>query len=350
MRQAYQTSMIDVVQRYGYKLKYEYDIYKVEGVSGGLYIWQNGLGWYHHSEEAKGNNVEFLRKYCGVDKITDAIRILLNEAHITPTIELQINNKPRPPKGQIQLPEKFPGKWGNLYWYLINQRCISDEVVYKCVNDGTLYQDARRNVVFCGKDHEGNIKYATLRGTYQAEGREPYKGEVFNSDKRFGFSINGTSDRLYVFEAPIDAMSHATLCKLSGLDWQRDSRLALGGTADPALMQYLNDHPNIRQIVLCLDNDYCRWDNNKHQFFNVGQAAVRRHYQTLKEKYAVGRSKPPLPYKDFNDYLVGVRHPGYADELREKALNIFTEHDAVNLYEQLFPEQAPAEPEPALEP
>lgn len=351
MKAAYETSVIDLAQQYGYELKAERDVYHIKGF-GGLYIWQNGLGWYQHSTQDRGNNVDFLMKFCGVDRKIDAIRMLLTTARITPAAELRINNEPPKPKGKIKLPEKFSGTYGNLYWYLMTKRCIDKDVVYKCLYDRNIYQDIHRNVVFCGKDNSGNIKYASVRGTVEIEGKEPFKGEVFNSDKKYGFRIDGTSDRLFVFEAPIDAMSHATLCKLSGLDWQMDTRLALGGTSDLALKQYLSDNPQIKQIVFCLDNDFYKWDKNLRCWNNVGQNVILKYVEKYKEKYIIGRSRPPIPFKDFNEYLTGSLHPEFAQQCKVKACQCFIQHDSPEKIEEYFPEEQAeiqSEPIPAPE-
>ena len=69
------------------------------------------------------------------------------------------------------------------------------------------------------------------------------------------FTLNGKSDSVYVFEAPIDAMSHATLTKVSGWDWQEDWRIALGGVSDLGLQQFLSLHPEIKSIHFATDND-----------------------------------------------------------------------------------------------
>lgn len=50
-------------------------------------------------------------------------------------------------------------------------------------------------------------------------------------------------------------MSHATLCKLNGIDWQEDHRVAEGCLSDKALYRYLERHPEIDEIVFCYDND-----------------------------------------------------------------------------------------------
>jgi len=103
--QAYQTSIIDLVQQYGFNLKYEGKVFRVEGF-GGLFIWNNGIGWYHGSTLEKGNNVEFLNKYCGINTKVEAIRLVLDYAHITPASELHRYEKKIEEKKDMILPEK----------------------------------------------------------------------------------------------------------------------------------------------------------------------------------------------------------------------------------------------------
>lgn len=67
--------------------------------------------------------------------------------------------------------------------------------------------------------------------------------------------MTGRSQRVYEFEAPIDAMSHATLCKMQGIDWRKDYRVSEGCLSSRALRHFLEHHPEIKEIVLCYDND-----------------------------------------------------------------------------------------------
>ena len=50
-------------------------------------------------------------------------------------------------------------------------------------------------------------------------------------------------------------MSHATLCKLNGIDWREDHRVSEGCLSDKALARYLKLHPEVTEIVFCYDND-----------------------------------------------------------------------------------------------
>ena len=90
---------------------------------------------------------------------------------------------------------------------------------------------------------------------------------------------------MLVFEAPIDLMSYLTLHR------DTTNAVSLCGLYDGALQTYLQAHPEIRRIALCLDAD------------EPGQKAA----QQLQEKYqlqgyAVTVEKPRCG-KDWNEYL-----------------------------------------------
>ena len=52
-------------------------------------------------------------------------------------------------------------------------------------------------------------------------------------------------------------------------EWQRHNYIVLGGVVDWALLRFLLEHPQITQMVLCLDND------------DIGQKADGRLKDTL---------------------------------------------------------------------
>ena len=71
-------------------------------------------------------------------------------------------------------------------------------------------------------------------------------------DPRYSFHHTGNSDRLYVFEAPVDLLSFLTLYQK---DWQSHSYTALCGTSEHAMLWMLEQNPQIRNVLLCLDHD-----------------------------------------------------------------------------------------------
>lgn len=152
-------------------------------------------------------------------------------------------------------------------------------------------------VVSTGKNAQGEISYAAFR---IASTNYRFRGEVAGSDKASGFLIEseGMNDCVYVFESFIDAMSHANLynIKYGNKDaWKLHNRLALGGTADTALMELLKRKPNIRNICLCLDND------------SAGRTAAKEIAGRLRSMGYVNIYERYPNEKDYNDELKKIK-------------------------------------------
>ena len=85
----------------------------------------------------------------------------------------------------------------------LHSRGIDYELIDFCIRSGRLYESyPHHNVVFVGKDNDGQPRYACLRGI-----GTDFKGEATGSDKRFSFSIPAEepSTVLYLFESAIPA-------------------------------------------------------------------------------------------------------------------------------------------------
>lgn len=152
-------------------------------------------------------------------------------------------------------------------------------------------------VVSTGKNAQGEISYAAFR---IASTNYRFRGEVAGSDKASGFLIEseGMNDCVYVFESFIDAMSYANLynIKYGNKDaWKLHNRLALGGTADTALMELLKRKPNIRNICLCLDND------------SAGRTAAKEIAGKLRSMGYINIYERYPNEKDYNDELKKVK-------------------------------------------
>ena len=176
--------------------------------------------------------------------------------------------------------------------YLTKNRMISEKTVDKFIDLGLIYESTPyHNIVFIGKDSDGTVRFASLRGTYDGKGKA-FKCDVRGNDKHYGFHLSAdNSDTIRVFEGAIDLMS---FYDATGLD--SDHLLALGMTADVPLERYLSDHPDIKKIYLNLDND------------NPGIEAATRiemKYETL--GYTVKNLGSPKGYKDYNEWLVATK-------------------------------------------
>ena len=175
-----------------------------------------------------------------------------------------------------------------VFAYLLNRRGIDREVLYAFVHKGMIYESADyHNTVFVGFDSNGNAKHAHKRGTGS---ESSYKGNVTGSQPEFSFHWYGQSDRLYLFEAPIDMLSFISMQKEG---WRQHSYAASCSVSDRVLFQTLKNNQNIRQVVLCLDSD------------EPGQTAAKRIADKL---FVQGISSEILvPYhKDWNEDLLAA--------------------------------------------
>ena len=175
--------------------------------------------------------------------------------------------------------------------YLVG-RGIDPEIVQWCIDHKLVFETTKySNVLFVGYDVDGNPKYGAVRATNGS-----FKGDVQGSDKKCAFKIVRAESprKVHVFESVPDLLSYATLVKLSGKNWLKETYLSLagiGGKVVPmALEQFLKDYPDISHIYLHLDND------------GPGRNATKNITEILKPNYVI-RDIPPPEGKDFNDYL-----------------------------------------------
>ena len=201
--------------------------------------------------------------------------------------------KPRKP---FMLPEanRFP----SMMLAYLQGRGIHSDLIRECIKAGTLYESRRyQNCVFVGRDMEGRARFACLRGT-----RDSFRMDVEGSDKRYNFSLlaaDPNCPRLAVAESPIDALSLATLVKMSGGEWRDSHYLSLGGTAPRAMLQFLYDHPQITQVSLCLDNDKAGIVGMERL-----EAAIREDPELSQRVTLIYHNPPPVEHgKDYNEFL-----------------------------------------------
>lgn len=269
--------------------------------------------WFWNSQNLRGRAIEFIMYYehCSFPV---AVHKLISGCAVSPAASsapaplLDEENKP------FELPEKSP-TFKRLFAYLCNTRALDPEIIQELVRQKRVYESVRQyrcaktgelrtahNAVFVGVDEEGYPRNAFQRGTNTAAS---FKRDVAGSDKKYAFCCPGRPDvaKVSVFEAAIDAISHATLAKFKGLDWRDRDRIALGGVAARALLHYLKFHPQIRQVELCLDNDAAGL-----KAVDDLVAALQSAGYDAEHGYVIRASFPPAEYvKDWNEYLMAVR-------------------------------------------
>ena len=266
--------------------------------------------WCWNSRGIGGRTaLDYLIKVRGMD-FTEAVETLSGSRAPPP------QERPAPPT--TQKPFKLPkaSRFPSAVLSYLQGRGIHPELIGACIEAGTLYESRKyQNCVFVGRDPTGRARSASLRGT-----RDRFRLDVEGSDKRYSFSLlaaDPACPRLAVAESPIDALSLATLVKLSGGNWRDSHYLSLGGTAPRAMLQFLYDHPNVIQVSLCLDND------------KAGIVGMERLEQTIQEDPELAqrvkliyRNPPPAEFgKDYNEFLCAhVKAERQKQHQREVAL------------------------------
>ena len=252
-----------------------------------VYADRHGFVWNSRNISG-GDTIDFLRKVEG-KSFPEAVEAITGE---TAPVVCQLAPVYRSEAGKLVLPPKAAGKYDRVFAYLANTRGISPAVISDFMKSKQIYQDTKGNCVFVGYDEKGTAKFGAVRTTMTDR---KYRGDCKNSDKRYAFHQIGTdTTRVYVFEAPIDLLSHCTMTDQAfgktGA-YREQTRLALCGSSDVALKAFLERHPEVTTINFRLDND------------EAGRTAVAKYkaeYQALGYKVNAVFSKN----KDVNEDLL----------------------------------------------
>lgn len=237
-----------------------------------------------------GTQIDFLLEFGNVATVPEAIHQLLSfkGEHVqSPVIS---HDRESSGRKEFALPPKNKN-YKRLFAYLIKTRGLSAEVVQDFVHQNLIYEDSvHHNIVYCGRDPEGEVRYAGLRGTADIYGKK-FKMDVPGNDKNYGVNIvNPASDEVKVFESVIDCMSYIDMT-----GDRTSNKLVLGMVADNPLEQFLKDYSHIKKISLCLDNDPAGQ-----------QATIRLGAKYENQGYDVS-VEIPFGGKDWNEVLLNNR-------------------------------------------
>ena len=287
-----------------------------EAPSGKVSI--KGSDWYSQYERVGGGPIGFLQKFYGM-KYPDAVRSLLGQ-----NAGQEIVRTPRQPtKEKEKKPFAVPPKHTDMrrvYAYLTGERMIDREVIRNFEHKGLIFEDAdHHNAIFVGVDENGVPKHIQKRATNSGSS---FKGNADSSNADYSFNYVGTSEKLFVFEAPIDMLAYITLFKQN---WEQHSYVALCSTAECAAVRMLKSYPHLTNVYLCLDHD------------SAGIEGAYRLADILHElgDYSVWRAMPK--YKDWDEDLKALRgreaipsseHQGI-ENLEKRCLDLY-EKDVVD--------------------
>lgn len=282
IEQASQVDMAELLESLGETVKGEgkYSYW----LDGDQKVTLIGNRWFHQYERVGGNPINFVRRYLN-KTFPEAVCFLLNGR----VAEITYTNKPAEHKKvDFSLPQKDGSNY-DMYRYLCKNRKLDRDVVEDFEHAGLIYQSSNgkfKNVVFVGIDKDEVPRHAHMRGTAGS-----FKGNASGSQDEYSFHWNGTSNEIFLFEAPIDMMSY--ICLYGDKQWQEHTYAAACGVSDKVLMQCLKDHPNLNKVHLCLDND------------EAGLSAIKRIAETLNSMGIQNDSIIPFD-KDWNEDLIAI--------------------------------------------
>ena len=254
----------------------EHDSLKIS--NGKWYWWSRGIGGY--------SALDYLMKVRELGFV-EAVQTLTGDMG---------DWKPPPPAVKkdeskvLLLPEKN-ADCDKVKEYLFG-RGIDYQLIQDCIAEGIIFEGRKyHNAVFVGKDKNGTPKYAALRSTVGSS----FKGDASGSDKRYSFRLlaREPTDKVHLFEAAIDLLSYDTYLKCEGKDYRKENLLSLSGVYQPkkelskskipiALSTYLQENPQIKTVILHLDND------------RTGRLCTAVLKELLQKDYKIVDAPPPV--------------------------------------------------------
>ena len=246
--------------------------------------------WFDQYTQKGGDAVDFFRYFYGESE-EQAAAMLLN-CSVADLEKLPARSPPRAAPSREEKMLEVPLAHSNmrrLFAYLCQTRGIAPEVVSAFARKGLLYESAdHHNAVFVGRDEQGEIRHLHARGTLTGS---HFRQTLPGSEKEYSFHWQGSSGKLYAFEAPIDLLSYIFLHPEG---WQSHTYVALCGVSAAPIHHLLETQPQLEEVTLCLDND------------EAGRKAARRIAGELLREWNVTVSSEFPTLKDWNDELLAV--------------------------------------------
>lgn len=293
----YSTSALEYAQSQGYELVRDGAYYHMKEHDSMIFTPRGA--WFWNSRGLSGGALEF-QIYYENKTITEAVLTLAEGRDFgTARPAASQPSAPPPPREPFTLPERADTT-NQVFAYLCKTRMLDRNIVQEMMRQGGLYESVYttregkklHNACFVSYDAEGNPCGAYQRGT----GSVAFKREAPGSNKSYGWLLRGKDPAaVAVFEAAIDAASYATIMRILEQNEKSIDYLALGGVGDTPLKNYLEAHPNIREVWLGLDADRAGREASER----IGGALREQGYRVIDITDTGGMNE----VKDWNGYL-----------------------------------------------
>ncbi len=294
-----------------------------------------GNEWYDHTVKEGGGPISFVQQFYNLS-YPEAVTCLLDGEQ--GAVYVPAPKQAEKPKREFVLPTANQNM-RRVYAYLLNRRFLDRNVVNAFVRAGLLYESCEKfkdreyhNAVFVGRDENDVPRHAHKRSVNDIG--KTFRINVEGSDPRCSFHHTGSSDRLYVFEAPIDLLSFLTRYPRG---WQEHSFVSLCGTAEHAMLWMLERNPGLRTVCLCLDHDEAGIEASgrltellhEHGYDNVG--VIQPEHKDWNEDLKARRGLPAQEAEEHPQLITAPEICGRISQRVEGSRRDYWEQDIPNL-------------------
>ena len=289
-------SMLELVSRAGYTPIKNGSVYILKEHDS-FVIFPKTNSFCHYSQSdgngyVGGSTIDFCIKYMSMS-FKESVEYLQDMSKCSVRADIPSNNI-KEEKKDFVLPKKNDNN-NRVIAYLCKTRGISVDVVNKFIKDKRLYESKEKhNCVFVTYEN-GKPVYAFQRGTSTIKA---FKQDVTGSDKSKAFPVYNKSNKVLVFEAPIDMMSYMTM-----YPEDKSNMIALGCLSPKGLYNFLNKYKDVDTVSLILDNDEPADKANGKMVLELNNKGYKIEgndiYIALRESGV----------KDVNEYLIKIFIP-----------------------------------------
>ena len=248
-------NIIEVAQSAGITLKKEGRNQYRDANNHSMVFTPSKNSYYENNGQYGGDAIHFVQHVVGISDFKDAVKYINQQNYSQVDLETIQHKEP------YRYDEsKESSDFSRAKHYLVNERGLNDKLINKLHEAGLIRQDTRNNVLFMWQ-YEGKAVGCTEQGTVKMNelinGRDHWKGIQRNSETNQGFNFGvGEARNLKFFEAPIDALSYASL---KGLE-TNTRYVAMDGLKENTVLNFIQKamektNNRIESIELCVDKD-----------------------------------------------------------------------------------------------
>lgn len=273
----------------------------------------NSFVW--NSKQKSGDIINFVEEYYNVDfkEATQILGAKKDAPYLTKTYQDEVTiPKELKDISLLQNDLQEQNNMKHIYAYLNKTRKIDYSIIQEFVNKKLIAEDINRNLIFKTFDKENKEKLIAL--SKKGTSVKPYQFISPHSENvGFRFATTDIVKTLYVYEAPIDLMSHYEMNKEKLI---KDSALlvAMTGLKSNAVLNNIKEY-DPEKVVFCVDND----DAGKH-FIEKMRSIIP---ENLKDKMEILVPEK----KDWNEDIKEKKYLHEKEEIQDTILHL---HEKAN--------------------